>query len=380
MQRTIRLLLNPTTEQTSALVETAQCYAACFDNVAALGWEKHLTNGVALHHETYYPLRERYPDLPAQLVCSARLKATESLKAAFTNKKKGRNVSCPTMRSPSIRLDDRTYRLLPGQVSMSSTIGRLKVAYQSNHHADKWLALSTGTASADLVQKKGRFYLHVVLNIPDRVVEPNGTVVGVDLGINRPAVTSDRRFHGERRWKQVDHRYFRLKRRLQAKGTKSARRHLKRLSGKVQRFRRDCDHVVSRRIVDGVEPGTAIAVEKLTNIRSRVKQRHGKQQRKLHGWSFDQLQAFLTYKAEEKGAYVVTVDPRHTSQTCSKCGHVAKSNRRSQSVFKCGSCGYELNADLNAAVNIAAKYRVEDGTSVFDGPLSTGLLSRLLVS
>ncbi len=357
-----------------------QQVAECFNHVSSIGYSTNNVNGVDLHHETYYPLRERFPQLPSQLVCSARVKATEALKAARTNKRKGRKTGCPTMKHLSARLDSKTYRLLPDHLSVSSVEGRLQVPFSINPHAAKWLAVAVSTASADLIFRNGNFSLHVVVNVPDRPFAPNGTVIGVDLGVNRPAVTSDRKFHGERRWKEVDRRYFRLKRRLQAKGTKSAKKHLKRLSGKVQRFRRDCDHVISRRIIDSVETGTVIAVEKLTGIRGRVRQRKGKQQRKLHGWSFDQLQGFLSYKAEEKGCLVVQVDPRHTSQTCSVCGHVATSNRKSQSVFKCKDCGYELNADLNAAINIAAKYQVEDGTSIFDGPLSTGLLPQRLVS
>ncbi len=46
------------------------------------------------------------------------------------------------------------------------------------------------------------------------------------------------------------------------------------------------------------------------------------------------------------------VDPRDTSRRCSRCGYVDKRNRVSQSEFRCRACGYELNADLNAAENI----------------------------
>lgn len=64
---------------------------------------------------------------------------------------------------------------------------------------------------------------------------------------------------------------------------------------------------------------------------------------------------------------VVAVDPRHTSQACSRCGHTARNNRRSQSDFWCRQCDVRLNADLNAARNIAAKYRAGGGISPLVG-------------
>jgi transposase len=109
----------------------------------------------------------------------------------------------------------------------------------------------------------------------------------------------------------------------------------------------------------------------------------------LHSWSFAQLRTFLAYKAEGRGCMVVAVDPRHTSQTCSHCGHQARNNRRSQSRFVCRVCGFELHADLNvcrvcgfelhadlnAARNVAAKYRASRGIAPTGAPLSTGVSS-----
>jgi transposase len=76
----------------------------------------------------------------------------------------------------------------------------------------------------------------------------------------------------------------------------------------------------------------------------------------MHSWSFAQFHGFLSYKAEAHGIQVVKIDPRHTSQTCSHCGHQARNNRRSQSLFLCRQCGYCLNADLNASYNIRDKH------------------------
>jgi transposase len=85
------------------------------------------------------------------------------------------------------------------------------------------------------------------------------------------------------------------------------------------------------------------------------------------------LRDLLVYKAEECGCIVADVDPRHTSQCCSRCGYVHRSNRRSQSCFKCQLCGFELNADLNGSRNIAVKYLASVGMTDAGGLLSTSL-------
>src|SRR5438105_2273133 len=121
--------------------------------------------------------------------------------------------------------------------------------------------------SADLCFRKGRYTLHIVVSIPEPAIPPTTTVVGVDLGLNRPAVTSARQFLGEKEWKEQERRTFRLKRKLQAKGTRSAKRHLKKLSGKQFRRRRDHDHVLSKRIVENAPPGATIVLENLKHIR-----------------------------------------------------------------------------------------------------------------
>ncbi|WP_157770589.1 RNA-guided endonuclease InsQ/TnpB family protein [Pyrinomonas methylaliphatogenes] len=375
MQRTIRLRLGPTSEQASALLQTLRQHTACFNAVAAYGWENREKNGVRLHHATYHGLRERFPSLPAQLVIAARVRATEAIKSVLARKKKGRKASCPNAVLTPIRYDARTYSIKfpQGIVSLSSVAGRLKVPFAADPHAQHTLGRAVGFDSADLIYRKGRFWLHVVVTIPDVEFQPSGDVVGVDMGLSRPAVCSHNRFFGKRRWKEIERRYFRLRRSLQRKGTRSAKRHLRKLAGKVNRFRRDCDHVLSRRIVDSVQPGTVIVVENLVDIRTRTKQRGRESRRRLHSWSFARLRSFLAYKAAAKGCKVVGVDPRHTSQMCSRCGHVHRRNRRSQSRFLCRACGFELNADLNAARNIARKYLASGGMPAAGGPPSTGL-------
>ena len=135
-------------------------------------------------------------------------------------------------------------------------------------------------------------------------------------------------------------------------GSKSSKRKLRRLSGREALFKRYTNHVISKGFV-AVAEGTkrAIALEDLRGIRSRTTVRRGQRER-LGKWDFNQLRAFVEYKAKLRGVPVQLIDPRDTSRRCSRCGHVEKGNRVSQSEFRCRAYGFGSNADLNAAVNV----------------------------
>src|SRR5438034_11666350 len=130
MDRTLVLNIQPTPEQASILYRTLSEHTACFNDVVYTGFTEKCSNGVELHKRTYYPLRAQYPDLPAQLVCAARVKATEAVKSALTWKvkkeqaypKKGEKakkqgepipvfkpVRCPHSELACIRYDQRSY-------------------------------------------------------------------------------------------------------------------------------------------------------------------------------------------------------------------------------------------------------------------------------
>lgn len=398
MDRTIIVQLKPTKEQAALLQRTLDEHTACFNAVAHEGFQSNCRNGVELHKRTYYGLRAQYPDLPAQLVCAARVKATEAVKSALTWKSKkeaeypkkvakwqeqGREVrpfkpvKCPQSTIAPIRYDARSYWVKWDTMtaSLATCNGRVVVGFSVPKHAQKYVG--GRVCSADLCYHKDIFTLHIVVSVPDPVVAPSNEVIGVDLGLNRPAVTSNRLFLGERRWKEQERRIFRLRRKLQKAGTRSAKRHLKKLSGKLFRQRKDHDHVLSKRIVQGAAPGSTIVLENLKHIRDTSKiTKKTETKRRLHSWSFAQLFGFIEYKGQEYGMAVVKVDPRHTSQRCSRCGHTARNNRRSQSLFLCRACGYCLNADLNASCNIRDKYCLAtDGTPVGSGDPSECLSS-----
>lgn len=380
MNRTVRILLHPTPKQAKVLAETLRQFTVAFNEVCSYGWQHLEKNGVRLHHAMYYSSKGRCPGLVSDLLIQARVKATEALKSAFDRKTKGRKVSQPRSRLCPVRYNEKTYRLNwnTHTVRLSTCEGKLSIPFTIPPFSVKYQGQKIATA--DLCFRNGKYWLHVVVSVPEPEISPDPDVVGVDLGLNRPAVTSTRQFLGGRHWKEVDRRRFRLRRTLQSKGTRSARRHLKRLSGKSARFHRDCDHVLSKRIVQNSLPGSTIAIENLKHIRStsRIKKK-GETKRRLHNWSFAKFQTFLIYKAQERGIRIEKIDPRYTSQICSRCGYQHRSNRKTQSLFVCRSCGYCLNADLNAAYNIRNKHLASLGMTLTGGSPSSGLSSPLLV-
>lgn len=127
---------------------------------------------------------------------------------------------------------------------------------------------------------------------------------------------------------------------------------IEKLRDKIANFRKTTDHKYARYVVDmAVKHGCGtIQLEDLSGI--------SKDNKFLANWPYYDLQQKIKYKAEEKGIRVVFVDPSYTSQRCSKCGHIHKDNRNikvDQEKFKCVACGFETNADYNAAKNLSVK-------------------------
>lgn len=370
MNRTVRVTLQPTPEQADALAETTDLFTRSFHTVCAYGWDHTDKNGVRLHHATYYTCKAQAPTLVSDLHIQARVKATEAIKSALTLKRQGRTVSAPQSNTCPPRFNVHTFKVdwEARTVRLSTTQGRMSLPFHVPDYATPYLGAKIATA--DLIQHDGVWWLHIVVDIPAPVVQPTDNIMGVDLGLAQPAVTSTNQFLGRKRWRAVEGRTFKLRRALQHSGTKSAKRHLKQMRRRQARFRRDCDHVLSQQIVHATEPGSTIVLENLTNIRRRITAtRKTANKRRLHGWPFAHLNRCIRYKAEARGCTVVGVDPRHTSQQCSVCGHTARNNRRARALFQCRACGFTLHADLNAARNIAAKYRASLGTSETGEPL-----------
>lgn len=349
LTRVIKLKLNIPIE---IIKPTVEAYTKAFNSVCQVGWNDNDSNGVSLHNKTYSDTREY---LPSQLAVSARMKATEAIKAVKTRLKKKLKATCPQAKQASIRYDARSYNVWfnRNELSLLTIGGRIKILVSVPEYFKQYIGWKR--CSADLFIRKNKVFLNIIFS--KEVSDPESTdkVVGIDRGIKKLAVTSENQFFGGGQVTKVSKRYEKIRGALQSCGSKSAKRHLQKISKKENRFRSDTNHVITKRIVESLESGTVIALEDLTGIRQNVRLRK-KQRKDLHKWNFFQFEQFLTYKAEARGMTIEYVDARYTSQKCSVCGYISRSNRQHQAIFKCKHCGFSLNADLNASRNIKQNY------------------------
>jgi putative transposase len=342
--RAVVCRLAPTPEQSDEIDATLKAFADACDFAAETARRIGSTNKVKVQQAGYREVRERF-GLSANLAIRAIARACAALKVPA----KMHSRFEPT----SIDYDARIFAFHEWNWTFGLTLlgGRRKLATMLGDRQKALLKGRKPTAATLVKRRDGGYFLHVQLtdDAPEPI-EPTGTL-GVDLGRRRVAVDSDGEIHEATEVNRVRIHYPKVRRSLQRKGTKGAKRALKRLSGREKRHQRAINHVISRRIVDKAgATNRAIALEDLTGIRERTRASKG-QRYAQHSWSFHQLRQFLTYKAIDAGIPLVAVDPRYTSKTCHVCGAIG---HRDALLFSCTTCG-DMDADINAALNIAAR-------------------------
>ena len=148
----------------------------------------------------------------------------------------------------------------------------------------------------------------------------------------------------------IHQKYKNIRRKLQKKRKYRA---VQQLKNKESRIVRDLNHKISRKIAQEAKNNQAgIVLEDLKEIRKTAKTSK-KFKYALNSWSFYQLRIFIEYKAKLLGIPVVKIDPRYTSQQCSRCGLLGE---RKGKLFKC-SCGHVENADVNASFTISLRHQ-----------------------
>ena len=347
MKLTIKAKLLTKQEQHQSLKKTMEVFNATCNHISQRTFETKTFNQVKLHHLIYREARDKFPELSSQFIIRAIAKVSDSYVAEKKRLHKFKKYS-------AVVYDQRLLSFKRLSIaSINSVNGRLKVPFIIGQYRS--LEGKSIKGQADLTFENNKFFLNIVIEFPDGTpFDPKG-ILGIDKGIVNIATTSDGDTFSGKQIDKVRERLTKLRSALQKKGTKSAKRHLKKIGKKQSRFQRDTNHCISKQIVAKAK-GTqrAIALEDLSGIRLRQKVRKVDKQR-FGNWAFFQLDSFLGYKAKIAGVPVVYVDPRNTSRTCSICGFVSKTNRKSQSIFSCFNCGFTANADFVGAVNIASK-------------------------
>lgn len=216
------------------------------------------------------------------------------------------------------------------------------------------------------INKDKEIILNLCMDIPDQQHDlDENIVVGVDLGIKIPAVVAlnnnpykNDKFGSSDSFFKVRKQLQEQRKRLQialkytsgGHGRKKKLKPLERFEHRERNFVQTYNHKISKDVVDFALKNNAkyINIEDLSNFKEKEKNKKA-----LRNWSYYELQQFITYKAKRHGIEVRKINPAYTSQRCSRCGNLEDGQRIDQETFICKACGLKLNADVNAARNIA---------------------------
>jgi putative transposase len=339
----VRLL--PAPEQADLLrITLERCNAAC-EWLAQIAYDTGTRRQYDLHKLAYAEMRASF-GLSAQAAVRCIGKVADSLKAGDkkTRRRFHRHAAQP--------YDERIFRFLPDQdaVSIWTLAGRQHIPFACGPRQRVLLERAKG--QVDLMLVRGKWMLSAICDADEAPLIGADAALGIDMGIVHLAVDDTGKSYSGAQVDDVRRRQHLRRRALQKLGTRSAKRAIRRASGRQARFQRHTNHVLSKTIVADAERGRClIAIENLGGIRRRVKaNRH--QRARMANWGFAELRGLICYKAALAGVAVVLIDPRNTSRQCSCCGLIDKRNRLNRDDFRCIGCGVAAPADHNAARNI----------------------------
>lgn len=351
---------------------TLEGFANACNQILAVAKKEKCYNTTKLHHLVYKPVREA-TGLKANHVCQA-------IRRVIGNSKAVKQVH--VFRPTSISLDVRTFKYIEDEQTVGVTLksGRVNFKLSIGGYQIALLRGQTLTSATLNKTRQGDYYINFVVEIDTPPTGKTPKVIGVDLGRSDIATTSTGKAWNGFQLQATRDRYSRVRTNIQSKRTRSSRRLARRLQGREQRYQKWINHNISKELViEAKQLNAALAFEDLTNIRESLntKPRNKTERRRTNNWAFHQLRLFTNYKANIVGVPIVFVPPAYTSKTCSRCHYIhpetdKKKSYRNGKKFKCGHCGFEHDADINAAKNIAAL-----GLSYVSQPESPGITCQL---
>lgn len=365
---TAKIKILPTSEQEQLLQKTMQAYRDACNAVSEVIYKENTLVQAKLHKMTYRKLRSTF-GLKSQMAQSVLKTVIAKYKTNQTNGHKRCQIA---FKKPQIDLVfNRDYSLTKGLFSINTLEGRIKVPFQTKE-LETYFDGTWTFGTAKLVNKHQKWFLHIPVSkeMEEANLHHICQVVGVDMGVNFLATVYDSNgqtlFFKGRHIKHKRAKYKQLRRQLQKKQTPSARRRLKKIGQRENRWMQDVNHCISKALVERYGKNTLFVLEDLTGVRQRTEKVSVNHRYEMVSWAFYDLRQKIEYKAHKHRAKVIVVDPTYTSQTCPKCGHTEKANRNKKThTFCCRTCGYTSNDDRIGAMNLQRKgieYIVEGTT------------------
>jgi len=312
----------------------------------------------------YDDVRE-HTSLGSQHAILACHQAAENIKSCISRRQDGKKASKPTYTSPTVTYDSRTMTVFADKEQVSLTthgdhsrvradlvLPEAEDGFQHQYlDSDEW-----EPTESTLHYRNGEWYLHLGFRRPNQHAEEvteNGTVLGVDLGVNEIAVTSTARFFSAGELNHRRREFERVRGDLQDCGSRNAHRTLESVSGREDEYVKHVLHSVANGIVEEAlrYDCDGIVFEELDGIRDRLPDAAWHSE-----WAFNRLCEYVEYKAEAEGLFVDMTNPKNTSKRCAECGFIHDENRPMRDTFECQNCGNRNHADYNAAKNVADVY------------------------
>ena len=347
-----KVKLQPTDQQATNMLNTMNKYRDACQYVSDYIYEKKTLTVTVIHRDLYRDLRDKF-GLKSQMAQSVIRAVIARYKTIQTNEKKWIK---PNFRKPQYDLVyNRDYSVFNDYFSVNTLTGRERIPYETKG-VKKYFENTDRFGGAKLIYKKKKWYLHISVNIDVKNISKYTKIVGVDRGINFIIATYDgkkTKFVNGKAIKQKRGHYKKLRQDLQRRQTSSARRRLKAIGNRENRWMQDVNHCVSKALVKNNPDGTLFVLEDLTGIRNATEKVQIKDRYVSVSWAFFDLETKLMYKAKMNNQKVIKVAPNYTSQRCPICGHTEKSNRdKKNHIFCCKQCGYKSNDDRVGAMNI----------------------------
>ena len=385
---TVKVRLKPTNKQAEQFDAVSEFYRQACNIVSAWYFDKHFAVARKdFNKDMYYLLKNRYPKLNTAMIQSTyrTVKArydtvkTQLVKkpyriwsGKYDDNKRKRYLSIkrdlewlqkPIMfhrpQADYLRNINYSFTRKYSQISLNVLGKRIKVDYCHNFN-NLLFASNSSLGTAKLVNACGHWFLHIPVAFD--VTKLNNSqinhVVGIDRGLRFIATCYDEKgktlFVNGKKVLETRRKYKKLRAELQAKGTKSAKKRLKKIGQRENRWMTDVNHRLSKTLVNHYGKNTLFVLEDLTSVTFDTIKNRRKDNRYEHSsWAFYQLEQFLAYKAQLKHSKVIEVSAQYTSQRCPKCGRINKENRNhSLHLYRCDRCEYSSNDDRIASMNI----------------------------